>query len=201
MARPKKDSPGDAAALRLRNAFMAELAITPYAKMSVAKVVTRAEVNRNTFYYHYDCMDDLARECVRQELPTQLAKRVILKEISSRNTTREYLDELAANGTLDRLRLISGPHGSGILGEMVRDEICSFWLKTFGLAFDDLRDVERMAVMFTSSGLVSMVSQLAEGFTLERMYAYMSSDFFAQASGAMVGILEGAHARKYPEGE
>ncbi len=133
MARPRKNAPNEAAQVRLRNAFMAELRETPYAKMSVAKVVARAGVNRNSFYYHYVCLDELARECVRRELPTQLAERAIADGGVSRGLLFEGFDALDSDGTPDRLRLIVGPHGSGTLAEMVRDEICSFWLKEFAL--------------------------------------------------------------------
>lgn len=46
----------------LKQAFMELLAEKPYEKISVSDVTRRADLNRGTFYAHFDNMDDLLRD-------------------------------------------------------------------------------------------------------------------------------------------
>lgn len=54
----------------LKQAFMELLAEKPYEKISVSDVTRRADLNRGTFYAHFDNMDDLLRFVMNELMHT-----------------------------------------------------------------------------------------------------------------------------------
>lgn len=81
MPRPRKDSEILSATERLENAFWELLADHEYRKITVTEVVREAHVNRNSFYYHYASLPELAirRSCTpwstrpcRRHAPTSI---------------------------------------------------------------------------------------------------------------------------------
>ena len=196
VARHRKNSTDDSAQQKLHQAFWDELAETVYTRMSVSRIVARADVNRNTFYYHYDCLDDLARECVKSQLPAEIIDLVLDQAI-----TPETLQEITATAPnmaqrLERLCAAAGPNGSGVLSDYLRQEVAALWLSKLGLAFDDLTEIEVMALKFTTAGIVSMASSLEQGNPLELLTRYIKSDFFQNTSSGMIALLKSAQARK-----
>ena len=64
MPRPRKDSEILSATERLENAFWELLADHEYRKITVTEVVREAHVNRNSFYYHYASLPELADSAI-----------------------------------------------------------------------------------------------------------------------------------------
>ena len=52
----------------IRNAFEDILKQKPYTQITVTAIAEKACINRNTFYAHYDSVDDLLEETVRQRI-------------------------------------------------------------------------------------------------------------------------------------
>ena len=61
MPRPRKDDPQSAATARIEAAFWRLLEEVGYPEITVRRVSQAAGANRNSFYYHYECLEDLAR--------------------------------------------------------------------------------------------------------------------------------------------
>ena len=64
MPRPRKDSEILSATERRENAFWELLADHEYRKITVTEVVREAHVNRNSFYYHYASLPELADSAI-----------------------------------------------------------------------------------------------------------------------------------------
>ena len=60
MPRPRRDPEVLPAQQRLENAFWALLRERPYGKITVTDIVREAGVNRNSFYYHFSGLPELA---------------------------------------------------------------------------------------------------------------------------------------------
>lgn len=97
---------------------------------------------------------------------------------------------------IERLCLVAGPNGSGILSEYLREEVATLWLGRLGITRDDLTEIEVMALTFTTAGLVAMASTLGQDNPAELLLHYVESGFFQNASGAMISLLKEAAARK-----
>ena len=61
MARPKEGI-GPSAQQRIEEAYWALLESMPHEKITIGQLCTKAHINHNTFYYHYQNIDDLANQ-------------------------------------------------------------------------------------------------------------------------------------------
>lgn len=72
MARPRKDEAGPSAYERMTAAFWSLLEEKPYSAVTVKRITQRAGVNHNTFYYHFENIDDMAVKMFENVIPTRL---------------------------------------------------------------------------------------------------------------------------------
>ena len=72
MARPKYERDEQTARDRIVEAFWRMVEDGPYDKVSVRGLVRESGVNKNTFYYHFEGIDDLARQATRDALEPEL---------------------------------------------------------------------------------------------------------------------------------
>ena len=68
MPRPRHDSEVLPAKERLENAFWELLADRDYRKITVTDVVREAGVNRNSFYYHFSSLPELADSAILHQV-------------------------------------------------------------------------------------------------------------------------------------
>lgn len=68
MARPRKDAEGPGARERIVEAFWQLIAHEPYAAITIRGLCAAAQVNPNTFYRYFTCMDDLAKQAFDENL-------------------------------------------------------------------------------------------------------------------------------------
>ena len=64
MPRPRRDSEILPAKERLENAFWELLSEREYRKITVTDIVRTADVNRNSFYYHFTGLPELADSAI-----------------------------------------------------------------------------------------------------------------------------------------
>ena len=155
MARPRKDSPEPSARERLIEAFWALLEERPYAQITLSDVARAAGVRRNTFYYHYANVSDLAEDALRGYIP------VALQGIGALRAGRldQHLSMLFAsdphNLLARRMTLIAGPHGTMELIGVVKGIVWELWIDMLGID-----ESKRPLFEFVIGGLLSSASYL-----------------------------------------
>ena len=103
MARPKYETGDVQARERLADAFWNLLEGEPYTQMSAREVCRKAGLNKNTFYYHFSDLDELADEAVARALPVELALGIAPASVWSHSVLRRQ------PGHLFQLRLLLRP--------------------------------------------------------------------------------------------
>lgn len=188
MARPKKDSSEKPAYEKLCDAFWEVLAQIPFAKITVKDIVARARVNKNTFYYHFSYLDELAHTCIRQALPIDIPRAFIAKEP---NMT-ELLQSLFLKHEQDfsRIQLACSKQGSGILANYVRNEIQEYWYQEFKIDKTTLNHDELICIAFASGGITAVLGESHSGsFNQQDILHYLSSPFAQAAISILPKIL------------
>ncbi|AWE41706.1 TetR/AcrR family transcriptional regulator [Actinobaculum sp. 313] len=113
MGRPRY-APGDPhGPERFINAFWQVLARKPYERMSVRDVVAAAEMNKNSFYYHFTSLDDLAESAVA-DLPLHNIKQAFLTEEPPRTVASRTLSTDDGEERLRRVRLLASRNGTAL---------------------------------------------------------------------------------------
>ena len=73
MARPKKSDRDAMATVRIEDAFWKLLGEMSYSDITVLRISQESGTNRNSFYYHYKSIDDLARSAFMNNVDTEVS--------------------------------------------------------------------------------------------------------------------------------
>lgn len=83
MARPKKSERDEMATVKIENAFWALLETERYSALTVLRVSQEAGINRNSFYYHYRDINDLAYKAFVRNADNEVTRTLISALLSS----------------------------------------------------------------------------------------------------------------------
>jgi len=156
MPRPRYAKDDTTAKQKLEQAFWSCLSEVPFEKITVAQVVKQADVNRNTFYYHFDDMNDLAKTAVQDTALEPLAIRTILAAFLHDGGT-EALDQIPDIGDrVDRICLLAGRHSTPELQMMLRSQLKKVWGEAFGFDPNELDLEGQLALEFASGGFLAL---------------------------------------------
>ena len=166
MPRPRHDSEVLPAKERLENAFWELLADRDYRKITVTDVVREAGVNRNSFYYHFSSLPELADSAILHQVESSTVQHRpdpngdAEEQWSERVTA--LLSEPEQRQRLDRLALLAGPHSTLDLTESLRDFAR---LQLFSMLQLDPEHVDLktdLMVEFTVGGLLAVLRRWPE---------------------------------------
>ncbi|MGO1183877.1 MAG: TetR/AcrR family transcriptional regulator [Micrococcaceae bacterium] len=159
MGRPRQDQ-GPSAVQRLEAAFFNELRQTPYPGITISAIVRAAGVNRNSFYYHYSDLGDLAHSAVTH-LMVSGVPRLIAEgfSIGSQEVDR-LIDEGANDENFARMVIVAGPHSTAELREILKGALVDIWAAAFDLDLDTLTPEARSTVQFVLGGLLELLADI-----------------------------------------
>lgn len=117
MPRPRRDSEQPPAKQRMEDAFWTLLEERDYRKITVTDIVRTAQVNRNSFYYHFSGLAELADSAVMHEVERTPLTPVLLTDPTDADKAWRHhivtmLHTPEQRQRLDRLTLLTGPHSS-----------------------------------------------------------------------------------------
>ena len=116
MPRPRRDSEILPAKERLENAFWELLSEREYNKITVTDIVRTADVNRNSFYYHFSGLPELADSAILHAVENTPMPGMPGRDFDPDTEWRKHVTALLRDPEqrqrLDRLALLAGPHSS-----------------------------------------------------------------------------------------
>ncbi len=157
MGRPRKDQEGPSAYESLEQAFWDLLEEKSFRSITVRDLTAKAKVNRNTFYYHFESIEDLAFATIRRNVPRELFGRLLAM------LSEGCFDASFADGASDletrfrRIRLIVRD-GSLKLPLLAKQEVFSFWLDDMGVSEDELTKGDWACIDFIWGGVTSLIA-------------------------------------------
>lgn len=192
MPRPRRDSEILPAKDRLEESFWELLANRDFQKITVTDVVREANVNRNSFYYHFSGLPELADAAILREiqnLPTALTPP---QKIEPKTAWREYCSSILLDPEqrqrVERLSLLMGPHSSPELQESLQD-FCRMALMSvldIDAAHVDIKTA--LMVDFTVGGLLSVLKRwpsISDALTVDNL---MDDDLAILAMGLYLAM-------------
>lgn len=157
MGRPRISEGEAGARERMIEAFWTLMRAEPFARMTVAKVVASAGLNRNAFYYHYGNLEELAEDAVAETIPADAPRLIVSFFADEEEEFKEFLSAPDRAAQYERLRLLIGSHGSSELRGWVRDLFIRMWCEKFGIAAADLTRDETITLRFAFGGIVEIL--------------------------------------------
>lgn len=165
MGRPRKEE-GTKAIDLLERAFFRQLATSPFEKLTISGIAKVAGVNRNSFYYHYTDMNDLAVSAVSNLLLPDIPRLVAAGLGPGSKELNSLLTGAVRHGNYRKLLTIIGPNSTAELRGILKQSVSELWLGAFGLTPEDLNEEESATISFVMAGafdLASAAAPLMEG--------------------------------------
>lgn len=181
MARPRYETGQAHARQRIVEAFWTQLTTTPFPRMSVLGLCRTACLNKNTFYYHFRDLDDLAEAALAESLPREIAATLALLaqekagdkpgealadgsagaeaggELGALRPLARQVNDPATVSRLRRMGLVLSPNGAALRDRML-DLVVHVWVKE--LALGNVTARQERLLRFLAGGLVGALSRV-----------------------------------------
>ncbi|CAG7608854.1 TetR/AcrR family transcriptional regulator [Leucobacter soli] len=168
MPRPKNDG-SPAADERLEAAFFDALREMPFDRITVSNIVKRAGLNRNSFYYHFSDLEDLAHSAVQRILVPEIPQLIASGFRPDSERFQLMLADLAGREGIDRMLLVIGPHSTPKLRSIMQDAVMGMWLESFHLSQEDIGEEGLTTVRFVLGGMFEVLGRTATDGFIERL--------------------------------
>ena len=153
MGRPRYEK-GDATARdRLAEAFWSQLETMPFEQMTARGVAAAAGVNHNTFYRHFDSLEDMAGKLF--EDATMADVPPMLMVAAAQGSLAEAAMSVTPDPEALRRAVLFARSGSSLLTELVREKLTNAWLAAAGMRIEDLDEAQRIDVDIIFGGIVA----------------------------------------------
>ena len=163
MPRPRRDSEILPAKERLENAFWELLSEREYNKITVTDIVRAADVNRNSFYYHFSGLPELADSAILHAFENTPMPGMPGRDFDPDTEWRKHVTALLRDPEqrqrLDRLALLAGPHSSPELVSSLKEFGRLTMISVLGLNADNLDLKTDLMLDFTVGGMFSVLQR------------------------------------------
>lgn len=157
MSRPRYADGEPTARERMVKAFWALLEDGPFNFITVSHIVKAARVNRNSFYYHFSDIDDLAAKAI-DELMVPDAVHEVLAGLGAIEGSALVAGGPAETLRLDRLGLIAGDNASPALRGMLHRAIADAYAAALDISLDSLGASDRAFLEFMFGGIEAVLA-------------------------------------------
>ena len=166
MARTAYSTDQPLANTRLKEAFWQLLAAFSYSQITVKRLCAAAQVNPNTFYYHYGSMDDLALDALNDEklyeIPSLISDRTLTQDQKALSDALEFI---AIGERWQRIRLFI-TSDSTVLRQHFYDTLERFWLSLIGVQKEELAEADYLDLSFILHGAMAIIDRQTEQYSL-----------------------------------
>lgn len=156
MARPRKSDRQEIATKKIESAFWNLLETEPYSEITVLRIAQESSVNRNSFYYHYKDINDLAYQAFMHNADNEVSRALIAALISSfqEENSRPFVFDPSILPYTKRIMLCAASD-SPFLTRLTHDLLKEVWLNSLQLKEDMLSSTEKVQINFIFAGLVA----------------------------------------------
>lgn len=153
MGRPRNYSNEIKATEKIENAFWKILETEGFKSITILRLSQESGVNKNTIYYHYDNVEDVAQKAFEHNVNHQVADK-FLSSILNKNANT-FIDATMLQN-IKRIHLLAKSE-SPFLHTLVSKSLIDTWVKKLNIDYDKLSDSELISIRFLSSGITSIL--------------------------------------------
>lgn len=157
MGRPRYNRNDETARERLEATFWSMLAEESYQNLSVVRLCQKAHVNKNTFYYHFDNIGDLAT-CATDSLLEPQFVFAVFEAMQQNTQIPDCISMQEFDKRLNRLCLLADEKASPQLRSMLRDAIVRSWSTKLEIDIAGLDLPDRASFEFLIGGLMGLLA-------------------------------------------
>lgn len=156
MARPKVTNINDLAVTKIEKTFWELLEIKDFSQITVLEITKQSGVNRNSFYYHYEDINDLASIAFKRKAQSIIEeiRNPLICAADNPNYTPEPTHIL---NTLQESKyiILCARSDSKFITKMVQNLLQEIWFDSFKIQKTSLTAEELLQANFIFAGVVS----------------------------------------------
>ena len=192
MPRPRRDSEILPANERLENAFWTLLADRPFKKITVTDVVHEARVNRNSFYYHFSGLPELADSAIMYELNRLPVPPVPDSHDDPLMIWHTFCSSMVSTPEnirhIDHLALLTSEHSTRELVDSLRDFLRLTLLSLLDETPNSITNTKRVLLDFAVGGILSLLAHWPETRHTVTLREVQNRDVAVLAMGLYVSM-------------
>lgn len=154
MARPRYEEDDARAVDLVAEAFWGELRDKPYEKISAREVIRRAGINKNTFYYHFENLGQLAQSCVDDAIPVEFPRALLAASSVELVSLTGMASNPAIAGKLEHIGILLSGNGSALQG-MLLERVVDMLYDMLPCSLADGPEQKRLLLGFAAGGIVN----------------------------------------------
>ena len=162
MARPCASTNAIPARQRIIDAFFALLSEGGYSDVTARTLASRAHVSPNTIYYHFDCIFDVARCAVEDELSSELALFLISPKGKDSGSLAFLVQDPANIRRFERIRLVAASENAQ-LTTLLTEAVKGKWLDAVGVDEESLSAEQSQDLRFIFKGAIDLLASVTFG--------------------------------------
>lgn len=145
------------ATVKIENAFWSLLETERYSDITVLRVSQEARINRNSFYYHYQDINDLAYKAFVRNADNEVTRTLIAALLSTFQEGHSALVfDMSILPHTKRIMLCAGSD-SPYLNQLVSNHLKAICFDSLSIKEELLSGDERMQIRFISAGMVAIL--------------------------------------------
>ena len=157
MPRPRKSEPDENATVKMENAFWSLLETEKYRDITVLRISQEAGINRNSFYYHYRDIDDLAYKAFMNNAYNDVTKTLVTALLSAFQEGKSApVFDMSILPYSKRIMLCARSD-SPYLNQLVNELLKKAWFDSISVREDMLSEDEKLQFRFISAGIVAVL--------------------------------------------
>ena len=117
----------------------------------------RQKLNKNTFYYHYNGIDEMSKDIVEQSLDPEAFKKM-LSSVDLKSDSFEYIADDHLNKSFERFGLIAGDNSPPALRTLLKNAISEAWGEMFDIDLSVVSNRERVSYEFALGGIMAVIA-------------------------------------------
>lgn len=152
-------------------------------EISIGMLVAQANVNRGTFYYHFEDKDSFLSEVLELELSN--VSNIVFTLVTGIDVDGN--DEIISNEHILRVALFMDHGGRKMIERQIKDYIVDIWTTLLCPTGGQIKEETRMVIEYMGSGMLGLLTYI--GFKDGGELHSFPSDFMRKYSQVAFGII------------
>ena len=160
MARPKSEEPAASAVYKIEKAFWELLEKRDFSEITMQVLAREAGINRNSLYYHYGNMQEVAEAAFGNVLSDEASMAFMDMLLAG---PAEIVQNWEPMGLTDKIRKVHlfARSNSPLLRSLLEKTLISRWFRKLGIQREALSPEELLRIDYISNGFIGILGNRA----------------------------------------
>ena len=156
VGRPRKRDPEGYAVNKIEIAFWELLEKHDFSDLTMQTLAREAGVNRNTLYYHYANLKEVAEAAFGNALPEDMAMRFLSILLTGPEGITDNWEPMDMSGRIQRIHLFARSN-SPLLRSLLKNTLLDRWFMKLGIREEELTPVDRLQLEYILNGFIGIL--------------------------------------------